>query len=98
MKAESAERSAESNSTDRNQDSSEKTPTNKLTVYLIKDGIKEGYVAERAERYKTYGEIDGELYKAKSFVKKPNFMDRFFHIVDDTIFSSSAQVLLILKT
>lgn len=74
-----------------------KLPTNKLTAYLIKEGAEDSYLNERAEEIKQYDDGKSKLYRAKSFSKPPKFMEQFFHESDDSVFSSSAQVLLVLN-
>lgn len=71
--------------------------TNKLTAYLIKEEFKANYLSDRAIECNEYDSGKSKLYKAKSFQRSPKFMEQFFHETDNSIFSSSAQVLLILE-
>lgn len=74
----------------------ENLPINKLTAYLIKDGFENNYLNERAIEDERYDD-KSKLFKAKSYSKSPKFMEQFFHRLDNTVFSSSAQVLLVLE-
>ena len=54
-------------------------------------------LSERAKLDKKTSRDKTEIYKASSFIKQPEFMEQFFHDTDKEVYSSSAQVLLILK-
>ena len=72
-------------------------PINKLTAYLVRKGMEGNCLSERAKLDKKTSRDKTEIYKASSFIKQPKFMEQFFHDTDKEVYSSSAQVLLILK-
>lgn len=85
-----------SNSTSLNNEG-DNYPTNKLSVYLIREGMEDNCLSGRAELDKEKSRDGTEIYKANSFIKRPKFMEQFFHDEDKEVYSSSAQVLLILR-
>lgn len=72
-------------------------PVNKLTAYLIREGMEDNCLSERAELDEKTSRDKTEVYKVNSSIKKPKFMEQFFHDDDNKVYSSSAQVLLVLK-